>query len=186
MRGQRIGSLVGAVFGLIYVLVNAGPLPPVAAMALRAAAAAAFCAVLAALYLRRHDRVADPDADQSGKRGGAGVFGRAYWIVVAAEVAALAVGLAVLDGPLNVPRAGVAWVSIVVGVHFNALAVVFGLRFFHWLGGAITACGVIGLALVATAASAIPVSLISGIVPGALLLGFGFWGARATSTPPTG
>ena len=40
----------------------------------------------------------------------------------------------------------------VVGVHFVALAAVFGEPFFRWLGGAITVCGLAGLALAAAGA----------------------------------
>ncbi|MDQ2707870.1 MAG: hypothetical protein M3Z25_09635 [Actinomycetota bacterium] len=47
---------------------------------------------------------------------------------------------------------------------------------------AVTGCGVIGLALVAAGASAVPVAAVSGVLPGALLLAFGWWGARWT--PP--
>jgi hypothetical protein len=56
----------------------------------------------------------------------------------------MAAGLAVLNGPLDAPQAGVAWVSLVVGVHFFALAVAFAEPFFHRLGGAITVCGLAG------------------------------------------
>ena len=88
------------------------------------------------------------------------MFGRGYWFVVAAEFIALYLGVRVLGGPLDAPEAGVAWVSLVVGVHFLALAAVFGERYFHWLGGMI--------------------SLIAGVLPGAVLLGFGWWGVHRT------
>ena len=37
---------------------------------------------------------------------------------MAAEAVALFLGVRILNGPLGLPRAGVAWVSLVVGVHF--------------------------------------------------------------------
>lgn len=40
-----------------------------------------------------------------------------------------------------------AWTSVVVGVHFFALATVSGQRFLHVLGATITVCGAAGLAL---------------------------------------
>jgi hypothetical protein len=110
--------------------------------------------------------------------------------VIAAEVAALAAGLAALNGPLDAPHAGVAWVSFVVGVHFVALGAVFREPFFHRLGGAIGACGLVGLALAAAGAGAgagakaVAVAVVSGIVPGGLLLAFGWWGARQTAHHP--
>jgi hypothetical protein len=170
MPGQRIGSVIAATFGLIYVLVNAGSLHSVWAVTLSVLAAVAFAAVLLAV-LR---------APQHQAPAGARVFGRAYWLVVAAEVVALFAGVRLLDGPFHLPKAGVAWVSVVVGVHFFALAVVFGARFFHVLGGMITACGATGLVLAATGAATAAVALASGVIPGALLLGFAWWGARRT------
>jgi hypothetical protein len=137
--------MVGATFGLIYVLINAGELPLAISLPLRAAGAVAFLAVLAAVWRIRG--VAPTGGAAVGRAGG---FGRSYWLVVAAEAAALWAGLAVLNGPLHAPHAGVAWVSTVVGAHFFALAVVFGQRFFHVIGVGIMACGVIGLLLVAT------------------------------------
>lgn len=170
MPGQKIGSMIAATFGLIYVLVNTGSLPSTWAVALRVLAVIAFAAVLVAvLRAPRHHGPA-----------GARVFGRGYWLVVAAEVAALFLGVRILEGPLGLPSAGVAWVSLVVGVHFFALAVVFGARFFHLLGGMITACGALGLVLAATGAGTAAIALASGVVPGAILLGFGWWGARRT------
>lgn len=173
MPGQRIGSLIAAAFGLIYVLVNAGPLPAAWTLTLRVLAAVAFVAVLVAAF-----RAGVPSRGRGGQEQR--VFGRGYWFVVAAEFTALYVGARVLSGPLDAPEAGVAWVSLVVGVHFHALAVVFGQRFFHWLGGVIAACGVIGLVLAATGVGDATIALVSGVLPGAVLLGFGWWGAHRT------
>lgn len=174
MRGQQIGSMIAAVFGLVYVLVNAGPLPGPWAMTLRALAVVAFIAVLVATA--RLGRASRTTVEQRG------VFGRAYWTVVAIEFAALFLGARVLSGPLDMPEAGVAWVSFVVGTHFFALAVIFHESFFHWLGGAITACGVAGLVLAITGAGEQPIAVVGGVVPGAILLGFGWWGARRTAS----
>lgn len=173
MPGQRIGSLIAGAFGLIYVLVNAGPLTAPWTLTLRVLAAVAFVAVLVAIF-----RAPVPSRGRGGQERR--VFGRAYWFVVAAEFIALYLGVRVLNGPLDAPEAGVAWVSLVVGVHFFALAVVFGQRFFHWLGGVITACGVIGLGLAATSAAEPTIALVAGVLPGVVLLGFGWWGAHRT------
>ena len=58
------------------------------------------------------------------------------------------------------------------------LAAIFGEPFFRWLGAAVAACGVVGLVIVAAGAGAAPVAAISGVVPGALLLAWGWWGAN--------
>lgn len=56
------------------------------------------------------------------------------------EVLAIFGGLALLNGALDAPRAAVAWVSTVVGVHFLALAVLWRQRLFTVLGGALAPC----------------------------------------------
>jgi hypothetical protein len=177
VQGQRIGSMIAAVFGLLFVLLNTGALPPAAAWTLRAVAAAAFVAVLIAVL-----RVGAPGRVSVGGASAAGrsPFGRAYWVVVAAEVVALFAGVRLLTGPLGHPDGGVAWVSFVVGVHFFALAAVFQAPFFNWLGVAVTACGVVGLILVFAGAAQAWIDVIGGVVPGALLLAFGWWGASGT------
>ena len=174
MPGQRLGSLIAAVFGAVYVVVNSGPLPDPVSAALRVAAVLGFLAVVVAI-LRA------PSYD-----GPPGVgFPRAYWVVVVVEFLALFVGSRVVSGPLGHPEAGVAWVSVVVGAHFFLLAVIFRARFFHLLGATITACGLAGLALAfatpggpdhATGAAA--VAVVAGVLPGLVLLAFGAWGAR--------
>lgn len=163
--------MIAATFGLIYVLVNAGPLPTPWTLTCRVLAAIAVVAVLIAV-LRSGPRHRHHRGQQRQ------LFGRAYWLVVAAEFVALFGGAQVLSGPLDAPEAGVAWVSLVVGTHFFALAVVFGQRFFHGLGGVITACGVVGVVLAAAGAGEQAIALVAGVLPGAVLLGFGWWGAR--------
>ncbi|MDQ4007891.1 MAG: hypothetical protein M3211_07355 [Actinomycetota bacterium] len=64
-----------------------------------------------------------------------------------------------------------------VGVHFVPLASVFEVPFFRWLGAAIAVCGVAGLVLAATGARPAPVATASGLLPGAMLLASGWWGA---------
>lgn len=171
MVGQRIGSMVAATFGLVYVLVNTGSLPTGASVVLRVLAAVAFVGVLVPVV--RAGRPA-PGAAGPGPRA----FGRGYWVVVGVEVVALFAGTRVLSGPLDAPQAGVAWVSTVVGVHFFALAVVLRQRFFHWLGAVVTACGVAGLVLALADAGEAAIDVVGGVLPGAVLLAFGWWGAR--------
>jgi hypothetical protein len=181
-RGQWIGSLVGAAFGLIYLEVNAAPLPTGAARAVRLLGVAAFVGVAVVLG-RNWPRDGDEPGDASDD-GAEPLFGRRYWFVVLVEVVALMVGLRLLDGPLGMPEAGVAWVSLVVGAHFVPLSVLFRAPLFLWLGVAIAACGVAGLVLAATGASDAAIAVVSGLVPGVLLLGWSAVGAWTVGDAP--
>lgn len=172
-----MGSLIGAAFGLVFVLVNAAVLPTVAGVVARVAGVLAFLAVLAALRGGGFARQAAPPAT--------GGLGRRYVLVLAAEVVALAAGLAVLNGPLEAGYAGVAWVALVVGIHFHPLAGLFELPVFRALGAAIAGCGVVGLVLAGLGAGAAPIAVVGGVLPGALLLAVSWWGARTDLRRPT-
>jgi hypothetical protein len=172
LPGQRLGSFIGGVFGLIYVEVNAGVLAAPASTALRIAGTAAFAGLLALLAVKKGPG-APPTAPA---RGG---FGSRYWLVVAAEVAAIAAGSALLNGPFDQPRAVVAWVSVVVGAHFAALAAVWRVSLFRWLGAAIALAGLAGLAAAGFGASSAVIAIVGGVLPGALLLAAGYRGASA-------
>jgi hypothetical protein len=170
---EKLGSAIGAVFGLIFVLMNTGSLPTGPAVLLRVLGVLAFVGVLVAA--RR------PGASTAVTSAGSG-FTRGYWVVVAGEVLAIAAGLAALHGPLQAPQAAVAWISLVVGAHFIALAFVWRQRLFHGLGGAMALCGALGLFLAVTGASNAVIDVIGGVTPGAVLLGFGLWGSRTSRT----
>lgn len=168
MSREKLGSLIGAAFGLVFVLVNTGSLATAVAVPLRVLGVVAFLAVVIAV--RR-------PGPATGMRGGGGGFSRRYWLVVAAEVLAIWFGLALLNGPLHTPHAAVAWVSLVVGAHFIALALVWTNPLFHWLGAALLGCGVVGLILATRGTDAGVIDLAGGVLPGAILLGFGLWGS---------
>jgi hypothetical protein len=171
MTPEKLGSLIGAVFGVVFVMVNAGTLPTGIGSVLRVLGVVAFLLVL--VGLRRHSvAVARP----------AGVgLGRGYWLVVAAEVATIVVGVRLLAGPLNTPDAGAAWVAVVVGLHFNALAVVWAQRFFHLLGASIALCGAVAVALAFAGFPKAAISTMGGVLPGALLLAFALRGVLISS-----
>jgi len=86
-----------------------------------------------------------------------------------AEVGVIAAGLVVLNGPLHAPQAAVAWIALVVGVHFLAFAVIWKLLFFHGLGAALMICGVAGFVLAAIGAAVSAIDLVGGVLPGAIL-----------------
>jgi hypothetical protein len=158
----RTAVLIGGVFGFVYLAINAGSLPAPAALATRVTAVAAFAGLLALL---RRVRVARPG--ETPARAG---FGRGYWLVVAGEIVAGLAGVIALNGPVGAPQAVVAWVTLVVGVHFYALGAVWRLASYAWLATAVAACGAAGLALAAHGASTTAIATVAGIGPGAILL----------------
>lgn len=103
--------------------------------------------------------------------------------MVAAEVVAGAAGLAVINGRRDAPQAGVAWIALVVGLHFLGLAAVWRQPFLSGLGAAIAVCGAAGLILAAAHASAAAIAAISGVIPGGLLIGVGWLFALGLPRP---
>lgn len=170
--GQRLGSLIGGIFGLIYVEVNAGSLPGPWGTVLRIAAGAAGAGLAALLALSVGPRPLVRPGDRGGFRG-------SYWLVVAGEAAAIPAGAALLSGPAGLPRAVVAWVSVVVGVHFLILARIWRLPQFRLLGAGIAGCGAAGLIAAATGAAPAVIAGIGGVLPGVLLLIASYGGAAA-------
>jgi hypothetical protein len=86
-------------------------------------------------------------------------------------------GSAILGGPFDLPRTVVAWISVVVGVHFFALAAIWRMSFFRRLGAAIALCGIAGLVAARDGASNSVLATLGAVMPGALLLAAGYWGA---------
>jgi hypothetical protein len=187
LPGQRLGSLIAGIFGLIYVEVNAGSLPEPWLMALRVAAGVAFAGLIVLLALARSAptpadllaRDAPTPADPGARSG----FGPGYWLVVAGEAAAIPAGAAVLNGPAGLPHAVVGWVSVVVGVHFVVLAAIWRFRLLRLLGVAITLCGVAGMTSAAIGAPPAVIDMVGGVLPGVLLLAASYAGATSAVGP---
>ena len=165
---RRLGSLIGAVFGLIYVLVNRAPCRRLPRSRCRRIGVIAFVLVLTAVARSGAARSRRPARVRPGLLAGRGGRGRGARGRPAPD-----------QRPARRSRGAVAWVSFVVGAHFVALAVVFGERLFLWLGGAIGACGLAGLGLAAPGAGPAPIAAVSGVIPGLVLLASGWWGARS-------
>ena len=170
MTANRLGLLIGAVFGTIYVVVNAGALGAPAGPLLQVVGVAALVGLLVVMFRSR-------PAPPAAAAGNAVGFGRWYWVVVAAEVVAFFAGTAVLRGPLALPLAILPWITFVVGVHFLGLAKVWSAPSLMWLGAGLAACGVIGLLVAVIGAGEAVVAVIAGVAPGLLLLGGSWWGA---------
>lgn len=170
--GREIGSVIGGVFGAVFVLVNSLGLPAAARLTVAALALVALAVVLVSAFRVARSRTpAEPGATAAATAGSP--FGRRYWSIVAVEVVALVVGTQALTRA-GLPELGVAWVAVVVGTHFFALAATFRLRRFHIVGGLVTGVGVAGFVLRALGAID-AIALVSGVGSGLLLLGFSLW-----------
>jgi len=165
MSNTKMSQIVGSVFGLIYIEANADGLPPLAA-ALRVLGAASFVGLLIALWRRPA-----PGSPPASGGDSAPVFGGRYWAVVTGEVVVGLAGIIVIGNVLDAPRSMIAWITLVVGIHFLALATVMRYTSFRALGTALAVCGVSGLVLAALGLpQATPV--VAGILPGLVLLSF--------------
>ncbi len=166
MTADRIARLLGAGFGAVYVLVNAGALGSPLDVVLRVAAGLSVVALLTVLP-------SGGGADRRGERPP--VFGRGYALVVLAEVAAV-VGGSLALGALGLPGARFPWLTFVVGVHFVLLARVWRERSIGWVGGALAVCGALGFGAALAGATPAAVTVLAGVLPGVLLLGGAWWG----------
>lgn len=164
--GPFVGSMIALVFGLVFVVVNSSGLPTAWSLGTRLVAVLAAI-VLAAGSVRRLRRSAEPKGPASS--GAPMAFGRRYWLIVAGEVVALVGGLVVINGVLAAGRFGVAWVAVVVGVHFLGLATVWWPKGFTVLGVVIILLGVAGFGVGALGGSATAIGAVSGIASGAAL-----------------
>ncbi|MGW0802419.1 hypothetical protein [Nonomuraea sp. NPDC002799] len=187
------GLLVGAAFGAVFVVVNAqSPLNTATVYVLRVAACLAAASVLALWFAAvrqersagaRQERSAGARQERSAGGRPGGMFGRGYLVVVAAEAVLLFGGLRLLAAWDRPPQANVAWIALVVGVHFIALAPVWKDWSIAVPGVLLTLLGAAGLVLASTDAVAW-VPIVSGVLSGVVLLGGGVtFGRRAVARP---
>ncbi|MEU7432108.1 hypothetical protein AB0B07_14845 [Streptomyces sioyaensis] len=168
MLQRMSGVFIGAFFGTVFVVANAhAPLDPVLGSALRVLAVLTFAGLLALALRagRRGQPAADgPEAPRSDWFRGKFAF------VVGAEVALLIGGNVALREGGAPQETGVAWVALIVGLHFLALAAVWKRRSIAVPGAALTALGMAGLGMAATSA-VVWVPFVSGVLSGVALLG---------------
>jgi hypothetical protein len=167
------GILVGATGGLAFVLADThSPLEMALSLGLRIVAAVAFVALVALSVVALR---------ASARRSGCGVrpapaeaswYGRWSWLIVAGEVALFEAGFQVLR-VLGAPsQSRVAWIAVVVGIHFVAFARLWRERSIGLLALVVFALGAAGLAMSATSAVRwTPV--VSGVLSGFALLAAG-------------
>lgn len=160
--GQATGALIGAVFGLVFVEANSGELPVPWQLVARAGGAVVFVMLLVGISRARRAR-----EDVQPASGAA--FGRGYWLIVAAEAAALVGGLVVISAVFGAHELAVAWIALVVGVHFFGLGMLWKARVFHVLGAILTVLGIAGFGMHAAGASSMAIAVVSGIASGIAL-----------------
>lgn len=160
-----VGSVIGALFGLIYLWTGAPVFSYPFAEILRLLAVAAVVGSPGLFWKQRGQTEVSPHhQDRPPIR-----FGRGYWLVVG-EALAIFGGAAVINHGLNAPRAVLPWITLVVGTHFFALAAVWRVRFFHWFGAGMTTSAAAGLIGAAMGLGPPWITGFGGIVPGSMLL----------------
>lgn len=173
MRNRPIGSTIGAIAGLTFVLVNAGAVP--ASMVWRIAAVVGFVAIAWFVVLRGPEVAGVPP-------GRAAL--RTYAISVTAMVVAIPVGATVISNVFDRPNAVLVWVVFVVGVHFLPLARAFRLPVFGWLSASLVVVSVVG-AIATLACGGTIAAGWTGVTAGFVLLIFSACGPRLTRGPDT-
>ncbi|QRN81343.1 MAG: hypothetical protein JK586_07915 [Nocardiopsis sp. BM-2018] len=172
MIARFAGFFVASVFGVAFVLINSGPpLPPPVTVVVQALAVGAAIAVvvLAVLCMRRESRAGVGSSGASAEAPRVGAF---FGVVTTIEVLLIIGGAQTISRLDAVPnQAGVAWVALIVGLHFFPLAWYWKqpeILTVAWYG---TVLGGIGL-LMALLGHPDWVPLVSGVVTGAgFLLG---------------
>ncbi|WP_203885918.1 hypothetical protein [Planotetraspora kaengkrachanensis] len=155
---------------MIFVLINAAdPLNAVAGGVLRVLAVLGLIGVVVMWFLGVRRVKTGRVRPVEGSGPAASMFTRGYWLVVVAEAVLLYGGLQVfrvLEWP---EQANVAWIALVVGVHFIVLAPVWKQWSIAVPGVVLTLLGVVGLVMTATSAVAW-VPFVSGVLSGVFLL----------------
>lgn len=169
MRSRPIGSVVGAIAGLVFVLVNAGAIP--GSVYWRVAAGIAFSAI-AYFVVLRGPVVDRPMTDRAATR--------TYMICVAAMIVAIPLGASIITNVLDKPDAVLVWLVFVVGLHFWPFAGAFKLTVFRWLSGALVLVAAGGAILTMVAGDAVAAGW-TGVTAGLVLLFFSAAGPRWTA-----
>ncbi|GAA4568152.1 hypothetical protein GCM10023176_21980 [Micromonospora coerulea] len=155
--------MVAITFGTVFVLVNSGGVPDPWPLVIRAAGVLVAALLIAGLVLVARKA---PPAMQAPASD---FVDRRYWIIVALEAVALFGGLFVVNGVLHRTAVSVAWVALVVGVHFFGLARIWRIPLYYWLGAAMTVLGLAGFLIYALGGTAAIIGLVAGVCSGAVL-----------------
>ena len=174
LSGLMIGSLVALSMGTVFVVVNSAELPSPWRLVIRVAAVLVAVTLLALVIRAERAGASSEEGDIQG------FADRRYWYAVLFEVVALFGGLYVINGVLKKPEVAVAWVAVVVGLHFFPLAWAWRMPLYYGVGGAMAVLGVAGFVAYAAGASAATIGLIAGVGSGFALYSAGVAGLRDT------
>ena len=154
--------MVGASFGLVFVILNTERLGSAGRLIAIAVAVLAMALVLASFVRTLRQGKPERPENQSA---------RGYLVIVAVEVVALFGGLAVVNKVE--PSATTPWIALVVGLHFVAFSIWWlrGQREMLAIGLLMVALAVDGGILAFTQDDRPLVALISGFGSGLVLLG---------------
>lgn len=177
-RGPFIGGLIGASFGLVFVLVNSGGLG-IWTWFVRGAAVLATLVITVDLVRR-----SGPPSRRGVDAGSSTPFGRGYWFIVLAETLALFAGVQVIVRAFDAPRYAITWVVFVVGVHFFGLGYLWTLTRFYVLGTALVALAATAMIAGWAGASDSALRVTAGVGAGVTLLMFAATTGRAIRVRP--
>ena len=163
VHGIRGRSVVAITFGTVFVLVNSGGVPAPWPLVIRVIGLLVAALLVAGLVLTVRKGSTVTPAPASGS------VDHRYWLIVALEAGALFGGLAVINGVLHATAVSVAWVALVVGVHFFGLARIWRMPPYYWLGAAMVILSLAGFLIYALGGSAAMVALVAGVGSGAAL-----------------
>lgn len=162
---RNVGSIIGSIGGLVFVLLNAGAVPD--STLWRIAGVVVFLAV-AGFVLARGTTAKPVVPSRSALR--------MYGIAVTAMVAAIIAGAALLSRVFDKPNLVLPWVVLAVGAHFWPFAKAFQLPVFRWLSGTLIAVAVVGGIFTLVTASAAAAGW-TGVAAGFVLLFYAALGA---------
>jgi hypothetical protein len=174
MNSTLIARLIGATFGLVFVLVNAGNAVAPWSWILRVLGAVAFAGVI--LRIRRMG-----ETEVEPRREAIGV----YWLSVFFEVVVIVVGVRLLAAN-DRAEYGVALVAFVVGVHFLPFSWAFNQPAFLPLGLTLMILGSIGALLGLTGAGQAAIALTAGVASGFALMSYAVAKPHAASAGAPG
>ncbi len=159
---RRRGSIITALFALLWVLLALGALPTGAVVAVSAVAVLITAAVLFLALRPAAGRLVERPRNQPEG------WLRRVGQVNGAEVAGIIVTV-VVAGRLGAPQWIAPVVCLIVGLHFFPLAGLFDEPVYRWTGAGLCVAGVAGLLLLALGAAAAP--LVVGLLAAATLWG---------------
>lgn len=169
MRTRPIGSIIGAIGGLLFVLLNAAAVPLTAIWWVLGVAA--FAGAIWFAVLHGPTTVQQPPARAALRTYGFAVLGMVIAIVAGARVLNL----------LDRPNAVVPWVVLVVGAHFLPFAGAFDVAIFRLLAFSLILVAVVGGVATLMHDSATTAGW-TGVVAGFVLLLFAAVGPRLNSS----